>query len=72
MRARIESAEPPVDPALLAINETEERPEIASLHRLAERCRRLATTVGDRRTVETLIAMACEYEAKADLANKPH
>ncbi|WEK01410.1 MAG: hypothetical protein P0Y59_06945 [Candidatus Sphingomonas phytovorans] len=76
MRGRIESVEPPVDPALLAIPQPEmtlaESPEVATLHRLAERCRRLATTVGDRHTVETLITMAQEYEAQADLADTSH
>lgn len=31
----------------------------------AERCRRLAFSVGDRQTAETLTQLAAEYEAKA-------
>jgi PAS domain S-box-containing protein len=34
----------------------------------AKRCRRLADTIGDRKTVETLHGMAGEYEARADEA----
>ena len=49
-----------------------DNPDIETLHRKAERCRRLATTVGDRHTVETLIAMAQEYEAQADRAETAH
>lgn len=38
----------------------------------AKRCRRLAETIGDRRTVETLIRMAGEYEARANAAEAAH
>ena len=76
MRARTDSAESPVDPALLTVTGSHEmladNPEIETLHRKAERCRRLAMTVGDRHTVETLIAMAQEYEAQADRAETAH
>lgn len=34
----------------------------------AQRCRRLADTIGDKKTVETLIRMAGEYEARASEA----
>jgi hypothetical protein len=76
MRTRTDSAESPVDPALLTVTGSHEmlavNPEIETLHRKAERCRRLATTVGDRHTVETLIAMAREYEAQAERADTAH
>lgn len=70
MRARTDSVTSPADPALLVATGPDtmlaENPEIETLHRKADRCRRLALTVGDRHTVETLIAMAREYEAQAD------
>jgi hypothetical protein len=76
MRARTYSAKSPVDPALLAVTGSDEmlaeKPEIETLLGKAERCRRLALAVGDRLTVETLITMAREYEAQADLAETPH
>ncbi len=49
-----------------------EKSDIEILHSKADRCRRLAMTVGDRHTVETLIAMAREYEAEAELAETSH
>ena len=49
-----------------------EKPEIETLIGKADRCRRLALAVGDRHTVETLIAMARDYEAQASLAETSH
>ena len=42
-------------------------PEAAAdeLRQQAARCRRLAGTVGDRRTIEALTAMASEYDEEA-------
>jgi len=72
MRARTDSVQSPADPALLAVTGSDdmlgENAEIETLQRKADRCRRLAMSVGDRHTVETLIEMAREYEAQADRA----
>ena len=38
----------------------------------AKRCRRLARTIGDTRTIETLSLMAAEYEAKAGELERLH
>lgn len=38
----------------------------------AKRCRRLAKTIGDSRTIETLSRMADEYEAKASELARPN
>lgn len=38
----------------------------------AQRCRRLAGTIGDRSTVETLSRMAAEYEAEAGALDRPN
>jgi PAS domain S-box-containing protein len=38
----------------------------------AQRCRRLAGTIGDRGTVETLSRMAAEYEAEAGALDRPN
>jgi PAS domain S-box-containing protein len=38
----------------------------------ASRCRRLAKTIGDRTTVETLSRMAAEYDARADEIARPN
>jgi hypothetical protein len=76
MRARTDSAKSPADPALLAVTGSDEmlaeKPDIEMLLGKADRCRRLAMAVGDRHTVETLIAMAREYEAQADRAETSH
>ena len=42
------------------------------LHQQAARCRRLAGTVGDRRTVEALTAMASEYDEEASRLDRAH
>jgi PAS domain S-box-containing protein len=38
----------------------------------AKRCRRLAKTIGDLATVETLSRMAAEYDARAEEIARPH
>lgn len=38
----------------------------------AKRCRRLATTIGDKVTVDTLTRMADEYEARASEIERPN
>jgi PAS domain S-box-containing protein len=48
----------------ILIDVTDER-QAGSLLAQAKRCRRLAQSVGDSRTVNTLLGMAEEYEAKA-------
>ena len=48
----------------LLIDVTDER-QSASLKAQAQRCRRLAQSVTDSRTVSTLLGMATEYEDKA-------
>jgi len=48
----------------LLIDVTDER-QSAALKTQARRCRRLAQTVSDSRTVATLLGMAAEYEDKA-------
>ena len=40
-------------------------------HEQAERCRRLAGTIGDSRTVETLKRLAAEYESRASGSGLP-
>lgn len=42
-----------------------ERPQARALEAQAERCRRLALSLSDPRTVTTLTGMAIEFEAKA-------
>lgn len=42
-----------------------DRRQAAALRAQAMRCRRLADSVTDELTVKTLLAMACEYDAKA-------
>jgi PAS domain S-box-containing protein len=49
-----------------------DRNRVDYLHAQAERCRRLAATIGDDRTVETLLRMASEYEARAAELERPH
>jgi PAS domain-containing protein len=46
------------------IDVTDER-QASALEAQAERCRRLAASLSDQRTVATLTAMATEYESKA-------
>ena len=41
------------------------------LHGEARRCRRLADTIGDKKTVETLLHMADEYDARARQIEAP-
>ena len=41
------------------------QPQVRALEAQAERCRRLAFSLGDPRTVTTLTGMASEFEAKA-------
>jgi PAS domain S-box-containing protein len=45
---------------------------LETLRNQAARCRRLATSIGDRQTVDVLSAMAVEYDAQADRIGTPH
>jgi len=49
-----------------------ERRHADNLRRQAAQCLRLAKTVGDRRTEETLRAMAEEYQAQVSLLERPN
>ncbi|HEX8194096.1 MAG TPA: PAS domain-containing protein [Allosphingosinicella sp.] len=42
------------------------------LNAQAKRCRRLAQTIGDKDTVDTLARMAEEYDAQASALERPH
>jgi len=76
MSERAQSSNMPAGPAIITVTGSDamhaDTAEIETLHRKAERCRRLAMTVGDRTTVETLIAMAQEYEDQAMRAETSH
>lgn len=54
----------------LLIDVTDQR-QAASLKAQAQRCRRLAQSVGDPRTVQTLTIMAVDYEDKARALKAP-
>lgn len=49
----------------LLLDITDQRQAVA-LRAQAQRCRRLAQSVMDQRTIDTLLVMAAEYEAKAE------
>ena len=49
----------------ILIDVTDHR-QAGALRAQAMRCRRLAQSLTDREAVETLLAMACEYDAKAE------
>jgi PAS domain S-box-containing protein len=49
-----------------------DRKRAAYLEAQAARCRRLADTIGDAKTVETLMRMANEYEARAAELDQPN
>ncbi|GAA0337888.1 hypothetical protein GCM10009087_55460 [Sphingomonas oligophenolica] len=55
----------------LLLDVTDER-KMETLRGQAARCRRLAMSIGDRQTVETLTAMAIEYDAQADRLPLPN
>jgi len=44
--------------------------KVARLRQQAEHCRRLALGIGDEATIATLLAMAQEYDEKADQFNR--
>jgi len=49
-----------------------DRKRVDYLQAQASRCRRLAGTIGDSHTVETLVRMAAEYEARAGELERLH
>jgi len=55
----------------LLLDVTSQR-QLETLRNQAARCRRLANTIGDRRAIEVLSAMAVEYDAQADRIGTPH
>lgn len=55
----------------LLLDVTDER-KLETLRTQAERCRRLAGSIGDRQTVDALTSMAAEYDAQADRIDKPN
>jgi PAS domain-containing protein len=55
----------------MLVDVTEQRQE-ESLHALAEKCRRLARGINDRRTIDALATMAAEYDEQAQSLANPH